>query len=207
MKNPRLLKVILVMISFFASVISFVYALFMFILPKEHIDVMDTMTFLEVVNKYDCRVESITDDDYKSDNYYVTVEDSCPVKIGYRIFTDLKAEESFYNKLLNDIRDKDHGVTTNAEINMFGFDYDFNSINGKYYQAVVRNKNTVLYVSSDIDDKDIAVNILKDSKYYYEVNKDNLILFLIPGGCSIMFIGSLIWVIVTELKKKTIENR
>ena len=37
---------------------------------------------------------------------------------------------------------------------------------------------------------------------FYEVNNDNLVLFLIPGGCFVMFVGSLIWVLVTEVKKK-----
>ena len=201
MKNPKLLKVILVMILFFSFIISFVYSMYMFILPKEKMNVLDTLTFLEVVNKYVCRVESVVDDDYRSDNYYVTVKDSCSAEIGYRVFSDLHDEEMFYNKIVGQMS-SDSKVHFNASIDVFGYDFDFNSISGNTYQAAVRNKNTVLYVSSDIENKDIAVNILKDAGYFYEVNNDNLVLFLIPGGCFIMFVGSLIWVLVTEIKKK-----
>ena len=123
MKNPKLLKVILVMILFFSFIISFVYSMYMFILPKEKMNVLDTLTFLEVVNKYDCRVESAVDDKYRSDNYYVTVKDSCLVEIGYRVFSDLHDEEMFYNQLVGKMS-SDSKVSFNASIDVFGYDED-----------------------------------------------------------------------------------
>lgn len=203
MKKRNIFKIVVIIISGFCLVLGFIYALFMFLLLKEKIEVVDTNRFLEIINKYDCRVESALDsDNYKSDNYYVTVDGSCPVKISYRVFSNSKDKNNFYNDLLEEMDESDSGLSSSAEINLFDYNYQFDSISGKNYQAVIKNDNTVLYVSVDSDSKDVAIDILKDLGYYYQPNTDALILFLIPGISFIVLIGTSIWLIVPSLKKK-----
>lgn len=146
--------------------------------------------FIGELEKRNCKVI-----DKKVDNknegvniYLITDETSCPYLVSYTTFnnedTKLQVASAFANEVLN----KNENLNNENTINFFNKYIEYNST-GKYFKSFTMYKNSILYGSTDRQNKQEMMNIFQ--KFHYRYIPDisplkNLYYILLINICIIL---------------------
>ena len=204
MKKIDKIKIIVLAIGAPFIVGGFILSLILTMIPKEEIQIIQKNEFIQTLNNYKCNIIDMSDNNEKVDVYYMT-EDSCPYNISYIVFNDNDYRNELYSKFVNETNSNSNITgNSNTRINIMNKFYYERTTHGDYYKSVKLNKNTILYVSTIKENRDIVIEIEKELGYYYEPNWDNLKLLIFPFITALII--SIIIIIITFKEGKYNKN-
>lgn len=107
------------------------------------------------------------------ETYYVTNSETCPYEIIYLIIPDKEKKEKEFDKFETIVKNNPN-IIYNESLYYYGSNYVELYTSGDFYRVLVKYKDSLLFIQTDIRLKDEVVNIKKDLGYYIE-NKNSVV--------------------------------
>lgn len=122
--------------------------------------------FITKMESQDCKV---TEEKTNADaEFHLKTEEQCPYQIKYIVFKEKEEKNRFYQETVK-IVNENVNVTGYKKVNINEKYLEY-ATNGEEYKAVIANKNSVLFVTSEKEERINTINLLKDLKYQLEPN-------------------------------------
>lgn len=202
-KSMNLISKIFIIFMMMSLIFSFVSIFTDSFIPMifTNVKVIKNDEFVKTMKEYNCDTVNLSKkskiEGIKS--YYKTSKE-CPYVVEYYTFKDKKNTKLYKYNLISEssktIKDGDELLLTNYS--------EYEGENNSYI-AIVQNKNSILYINTDIKNKDKAIDIRKklgyDSRVFLDVDKT--IAFIFITFLIIIFITIVsFWKIFVKLGRK-----
>lgn len=189
-------NIICLIIIFAITFISFICCMSALLYPNMKNNSPTYSYVLDELNKYNCKIEEKTNTE--GINYFYKTTDDCDFNIQLITFSDLKIRDEYYNNYLIDVNNNGKiigGEKININIGILFFSRE---TNGDNYKSVSLKNNSILYINTELKNRNKALQIKNELGYKYEPNWNNIKYFIIP---IISFSLGIVYLIYISLKK------
>ena len=169
-------KIIIIML-FISSIIVTVLG---FILTYIKVDLSEPTAdeFISIMEEIGCSINTEYNDAYDYiDSYLITKSDTCSYLISYIKFNNDEKKDATFNSLVDEVLSSEN---INSKYHTKFLNHaEYTITNNTNFKAVTLEKNTIIFLSTEEQNKDKSIDILHDLKVRYKPNfKYLLIAFL-----------------------------